>query len=144
MIRINAFVVTVFVSMVCANSYAKDPAIDGYSPVSYFTKNIAEQGSPDYQYQYKDQVYYFVSEEQIDIFKARPEKYVPQFGAFCPYSLTLGKKTPIDPTNFKIVGDYLLLFHRTEKTDGLKLWNRDEDEQAMLMKAKGQHILMRF
>tara|TARA_R110002072_G_scaffold46082_7_gene127935 strand:+ start:19560 stop:20150 length:591 start_codon:yes stop_codon:yes gene_type:complete len=127
-----------------AASVSDEPAIDGYSPVSYFTKNIAELGSADYQQEYKGKTYYFTSDEQIEIFLSQPEKYTPHFGAFCPYSLTLGRAQPIDPTNFKVVGDYLLLFHRTEESNSLDRWNLEDDEAALLEKAEQQYILMRF
>ena len=92
---------------------ATEPAIDGYSPVSYFTRGVAEPGNSRYQHTHKGSTYYFTSTQQIARFKSNPDKYIPHFGAYCPYSLALGKQLPIDPTNFKIVGDYLLLFHRT-------------------------------
>ncbi len=131
-------------TMIGTTGYALDRAIEGYSPVSYFTENIAERGSSDYQHQYKGAVYYFTSNEQLEMFKVQPEKYVPHFGAFCPYSLTLGRQQSIDPTNFKIVGGFLLLFHRTEEKDTFKLWNLEEDEKDLLKKAEEQFTLIRF
>ncbi len=136
--------ITLF-SLLSTSVYGSDyPAINGYSPVSYFTKNIAERGSSICQQEYNGNTYYFTSDEQIETFKSNPEKYIPHFGAFCPYSLTLGRQQPIDPTNFKVVGEYLLLFHRTEKSNSLDSWNLEEDEGALIKKAEEQYILMRF
>lgn len=122
----------------------QDPAIQGYSPVSYFTKNSAEPGSPEHQYRYQDKLYYFTSAEQIELFKEQPEKYLPRYGAYCPYSLSLGRHVAIDPTSFKIVGGSLLLFHRSDEMDALKEWNSHKNEKKLLKEADDQFILLRF
>lgn len=122
----------------------QNAAIQGYSPVSYFTKNIAEHGSSDHQFQYKDKLYFFTSPEQIKLFRAQPEQYLPRYGAYCPYSLTLGRHVAIDPTNFKIVDGSLLLFHRSDEMDALKEWNSSKNEKKLLKEADDQFILLRF
>ncbi len=123
---------------------AQHPAIEGYSPVSYFTKNIAEQGSAEFAVHHRGNIYYLTSTEQIELFTKNPTKYRPKYKV-CPYSLILGRKVPLDPTNFKIVGGSLLLFHKTEKTDGLKLWNESPvDEQTLFELADKQYILFKF
>ncbi|MFK7978113.1 MAG: YHS domain-containing (seleno)protein [Halioglobus sp.] len=83
----------------------------GYSPVSYFEKNLAEKGNPAHSYSYKGRLYYFASQDQVNAFKAGPKQYLPRFGEYCPYSLSLGRKVGIDPTNFKVRNGELLLFH---------------------------------
>src|SRR3546814_8082187 len=37
-------------------------AIEGYSPVSYFEKNLPEKGKPEFQGTYQGKVYYLASE----------------------------------------------------------------------------------
>ena len=74
----------IYTNLSAEGTKSTDPAIEGYSPVSYFTKGIAEKGSPDYQVTNNGQVYYLVSAEQVDLFNANPEKYKPKFAAvFC-------------------------------------------------------------
>ena len=52
---------------------------------------------------------------------------------------------PLDPTNFKVVGDYLLLFHRNGEADGLKMWNQSPvDEQTQLERADYYYKLFEF
>ena len=87
--------------------------IHGYSPVSYFEHNRAERGNPDYTTTYKNRLFYFTSAEQIATFRKNPEKYLPKYGEYCPYSLALGRRVAIDPTNFKIHDGELLLFHNS-------------------------------
>lgn len=111
-------------------------AIDGYSVVSYFEQDRAELGSQKYSAEYGGKRYWFVSSAQVKVFEANPAQYLPTFDAFCPYSLTLGKKLPIDPTKFKIVGGALLLFHADEGANGLVEWNNAGDESLLLEKAR--------
>lgn len=123
-----------------------NPFIDGYSPVSYFTVNKAEKGSPDFSVTYKGKLYYLTSAEQVEIFKQNPDKYRPRYDV-CPYSLTLGKKAPLDPTNFKVIANTLLLFHKSENVDGLALWNNNKSgltEQELIERADRQYIILDF
>ena len=56
---------------------------------------------------YEDAIYYFASQEHLDLFKANPEKYKPQFGGWCAYAVSLGRVAPIDVNTFSIVNDRL-------------------------------------
>ena len=109
------------------------PAIGGYSPVSYFTKNKAELGSPEFAVEHDATVYFLTSHEQVEIFAKNPDKYRPRHRA-CSYSLALGMVLPLDPTNFKIVGDSLLLFHLSDDENGLQLWNDSKISEDELMR----------
>ena len=113
-------------------------AIDGYSVVSYFEQDRAELGSQKFSVEYGNKLYWFVSAAQVKVFKANPAQYIPAFKAFCPYSLTLGKILPIDPTKFKIVGGRLLLFHADDDLNGLVEWNKAGDESVLLEKARSE------
>lgn len=120
------------------------PAIGGYSPVSYFTKNSAELGSPEFAVEHEGAVYHLTSQEQVEIFRKDPDRYRPRHRA-CPYSLAYGMVLPLDPTNFKIVGGSLLLFHRSEEKDALIEWNNsDLSEQELLRRAEANAFLVTF
>ncbi|MCH8134566.1 MAG: hypothetical protein IIB77_01140 [Proteobacteria bacterium] len=114
-------------------SLSEAPAIGGYSPVSYFSKNIAERGSPEFAVEHDGSVYYLTSVDQITEFKKNPDKYRPRHKS-CPYSLAFGKVLPLDPTNFKIIGDSLLLFHISDDDNKLLLWNASEISEDELMR----------
>ena len=119
-------------------------AIDGYSPVSYFTKGVAEQGSADHAVQTADgMTYYLASAEQAALFRANPEKYRPRY-RYCPFGLVYGKKLPLDPTNFRIVAGHLLLFHRSaEQGDGLAAWKNEQlTDSELLQRADGAYRLL--
>src|SRR3954465_5264836 len=43
--------------------------IDGYDPVAFFTNNKPVKGDARFQYTYEDAIYYFASQEHLDLFK---------------------------------------------------------------------------
>lgn len=119
-------------------------AIQGYSPVSYFTRHAAEKGSPEFAVEYNNRTYHLASSEQAEAFRENPDKFIPLFSPFCPYSLTLGRNVSIDPTNFKIVGDQLLLFHKSAELDGLKEWNEQDNDKELIEKARRNYLRYEF
>ncbi len=119
----------------------KAPAIGGYSPVSYFTKNIAEIGSPEFAVEHNGVIYHLMSADQIKVFEENPDKYRPKYKS-CPYSLTLGKVLPLDPTNFKIVGGNLLLFHLSDDENALLLWNDSDVSEAELTRRADANLFL--
>lgn len=130
--------VSVNAQYVQENSGPDDVAIEGYSPVSYFEKGIAERGKPRLSVNHKGKTYYLASAEQVRKFSRDPDKYKPRF-ELCPYSLTLGRKVSIDPTRFKIIAGTLLLFHNSEELDALKEWNKKDDDLGQLREAEQQY-----
>ena len=107
-------------------SLPKNIGIQGYSPVSYFENDSAERGSADHSFEYKNRIFYFTSDDQIEKFKQNPEKYLPKFGEYCPYSLALGRRVAIDPTNFRIYNDELLLFHSDVELNTIDIQTQNE------------------
>ena len=118
--------------------------IEGYSPVSYFEEGRPEMGLPEFTAVYNNRTYRFTDAGQLEKFKADPDAYAPLFPNHCPYNLALGRKVKIDPTNFKIAGNDLLLFHRSEEMDGLKKWNEHEDQDELLRRAESNYTLFEF
>ena len=100
----------------------KGVILDGYDPVAFFTDNKPVKGNPQLQYSYQDAIYQFDSQEHLDLFKANPEKYKPQFGGWCAYAVSLGRVAPIDVNTFSIVNGRLLIQHNQRAVNG---WNRD-------------------
>lgn len=96
--------------------------LDQYDAVAFFTDNKPVKGSADFQYTYEDAIYYFASQQHLDLFKANPEKYKPQFGGWCAYAVSLGRIAPIDVNTFSIVNDRLVIQHNERAVKG---WNKD-------------------
>ena len=91
--------------------------IQGYDPVAYFTDNKPEMGEEKYSYKYHGANYWFISEEHKNLFINDPEKYIPQYGAFCGYAVSIGKLRPVDPTIYQIENGRLILQHTQEAFD---------------------------
>ena len=112
------------------------PAIEGYSPLSYFEVGRPEKGSRAHASVYQGKEYWFTSAEQVARFEADPAAYAPAFPEHCPYNLSLGRAVAIDPTNFLILGGNLLLFHDRAEMTSLKRAINAEKADAMLEQAR--------
>lgn len=96
--------------------------LDQYDAVAFFTDNKPVKGDATFQYKYQDATYYFASQEHLDLFKANPEKYKPQFGGWCAYAVSLGRVAPINVNTFSIVDNRLVIQHNDRAVKG---WNKD-------------------
>ncbi|MET4026405.1 hypothetical protein ABIE59_001931 [Marinobacter sp. MBR-99] len=125
------------------------PALEGFSPVSYHEKGHPEMGLKKHRSIHKGNVYWFTSAEQKKTFDAAPGEYAPTFPRSCPYNLAKGRVETVDPTNFKIVDGQLLLFHRSPDQDGLQRWEESVvkdriTEKELLRRAKSNFIDLKF
>jgi YHS domain-containing protein len=84
-------------------------AVKGYDPVAYFTDEHPTKGEDQYRFQWKGVTYQFASAENLQRFKADPEKYLPQYGGYCAYAMSLDRIADIDPFRWAIVGGKLYL-----------------------------------
>lgn len=100
----------------------KGVIIQGYDAVAYFTDNKAVQGNEKFKFKYHGATYWFASAAHQNLFKSDPEKYLPQYGAFCGYAVSIGKLRPVDPTIYQIENGRLILQHTQEAYD---LFNKD-------------------
>lgn len=89
-------------------------AIKGYDPVAYFTERRPIPGDPQYQYDWDGAVYRFSSARHLEIFKADPDRYLPQFRNLCTIQLSRGKKLAADPNYWIIHEGRLYLFSGPE------------------------------
>jgi YHS domain-containing protein len=96
--------------------------IDGYDPVAFFTDDKPVKGDAQFQFSYEDAIYYFSTQEHLQLFKENPEKYKPQFGGWCAYAVSLGRVAPIDVKTFSIVNGRLVIQHNQRAVNG---WNKD-------------------
>ncbi len=77
-------------------------AIKGYDPVAYFTIGHPERGLPEIEFEWDEHRYLFVRAEHLELFKADPVRYAPQFGNFCAMALTRGELDEANPENWLI------------------------------------------
>ena len=97
----------------------------GYDLVSYRDEGGPRFGSAEFPADYGGLTYVFESEANRDRFVANPEYYLPAYGGWCAVTLSLGRLSCPEYTNFKIEDDRLLLFEQTGFTNGQTVWNSD-------------------
>ena len=85
-------------------------AIEGYDPVAYFTMGKPARGLPEFEYEWDEHRYHFVSAEHRDLFRIDPLRYAPQFANFCAMALTRGEIIEADPKNWLISDGKLYIF----------------------------------
>jgi YHS domain-containing protein len=83
--------------------------LKGYDPVAYFTDRQPTKGISQYGFQWKGVTYRFASAENLESFKADPEKYLPQYGGYCAYAMSINRIADISPTEWTIFGGKLYL-----------------------------------
>ena len=96
-------------------------AIQGYDPVAYFTEARPVKGLDSHAHTWMGATWTFASREHLELFKAHPERYAPQYGGYCAYGTARGYLVKIDPAQFRIV-------------DGKLYLNYDADVQALWLK----------
>ena len=85
-------------------------AIKGYDPVAYFTLGKPTPGSPEIEYEWAGHRYRFSRAEHVELFKAEPGHYAPQFGNFCAMALSKGELVVADPENWLVSDGKLYVF----------------------------------
>jgi YHS domain-containing protein len=110
----------------------KGLALEGYDPVSYFSRSAPAKGKSDITHVYKGITYRFSNMENKKRFESMPEAFLPQYGGWCAYAIgDYGKKVEVDPKTFKIVDGKLYLFYHTLLQNTLLTWNKDEKNLMM-------------
>lgn len=84
-------------------------AIRGYDPVAYFTTGRPERGLDTLVFRWKGAQWQFASQENLELFRADPEKYAPQYGGYCAYGVANDSLVSIEPDNFRIIDGKLYL-----------------------------------
>ncbi len=84
-------------------------AIHGYDTVAYFTEGKATQGKDEFGHAWEDARWQFASATNLELFKANPERYAPQFGGYCAGGLAVGEYADGHPELFTIVDGKLYL-----------------------------------
>ena len=97
-------------------------AVHGFDVVAYHTQGRPVQGNAKYAVVHKEATYRFASQAHLKAFKADPAKYVPAYGGYCAYGVSVGAKFDGDPRYWKIVDGKLYL---NLDQDIFALFNRD-------------------
>lgn len=115
-------------------------ALEGYDLVAYFVEGRPQMGSPRWQTNHDGLTYWFTKVEHLAKFKRDPELFLPQFGGWCAFGLTLspegygfppGFYKP-NPTRFLVQNGRLYLFQNNSFVDGRLAWVNDEKRKRQL------------
>lgn len=105
-------------------------ALQAYDPVAFFTAGMPVKGSPFISAVHDGHTYLFASEEHKAEFKGNPEKYLPVYGGYCAFGVSIGKFFPVEIDTWEIIdGRLVLQFSRDIKKTFA------EDKAANLRKA---------
>ena len=96
-------------------------AVNGYDLVSYHIAKRPVRGNGHFVSVHQGVTYLFSSEGNKDTFDRNPAKYVPAYGGYCAFGVSVGKKFVGDPEVWRIV-------------DGKLYLNLDENIQDMWLK----------
>ena len=84
-------------------------AVHGYDVVAYFTAGRPTEGDDRYTAEHQGAQYRFASAENRDRFLGDPALYTPQYGGFCAFGTSVGRKFDGDPHAWRIVDGKLYL-----------------------------------
>lgn len=100
-------------------------AIEGYDAVAYQTAESAFRGNPQYEFVWKGAKWLFVSKENQERFESDPEKYAPQYGGYCAWSVSRNEVMKADPQVWKIVDGKLYLIQSNMVKE---VWEKSQPE----------------
>ncbi len=91
------------------NTATSTTGVQGYDLVSYHSINGPTRGSGHYASEHNGVIYLFASKENKRMFEKNPQKYLPAYGGYCAYGVSVGKKFIGDPEVWKVVDGILYL-----------------------------------
>jgi len=83
--------------------------VGGYDLVSYHVGEKPVRGNGNHLVVHDGVTYLFQSEENKERFERDPERYVPAYGGYCAYGVSVGKKFHGDPDVWEVVDGRLYL-----------------------------------
>ncbi len=130
---ISLIATTSFAQNIKANHNTDDSkiALQGYSPVSYLDLSIAQKGVKEYKASYEGLNYYFTSKDQKKKFEENPTKYLPQYGGYCAFGVSVGAKFRTDPNKFVVKDGKYFLFLYDLEVDAQQLWLNGNHEKLV-------------
>lgn len=95
--------------------------VSGYDLVAYHTAGKPTKGNGHNVSVHDGVTYLFANAKNLKAFEANPEKYLPAYGGYCAFGVSVGKKFVSDPEAWKIVDGRLYLnLDKNIQSDWLK------------------------
>ncbi|APG24528.1 YHS domain-containing (seleno)protein [Syntrophotalea acetylenica] len=89
-------------------------ALQGYDPVAFHTAGKAVKGNPAILAENSGYKFAFSSEENRTAFEKQPEKYMPAFGGYCAFGVSIGVLFPVEIDTWEIIDGRLVLQYTNE------------------------------
>ena len=83
--------------------------VQGYDLVSYHSETGPVRGNGHHVSVHEGVTYLFTTKENKQSFDQNPQKYLPAYGGYCAYGVSVGKKFVGDPDVWKLVDGRLYL-----------------------------------
>jgi YHS domain-containing protein len=115
-----------------------DVAIRGYDTVAYFTMAKPVPGSDAFVTEWSGAKWKFASQQHLDLFKANPAQYAPQYGGYCAYGVSQGYLVKVDPEQWSVINGKLYLNYDA-KTQ--VVWKKDPPRYNTLADGKFPELL---
>jgi YHS domain-containing protein len=106
-------------------------ALNGYDPVAYFTDGRPAKGSGEFSASFDGTTYHFKNAQHRALFVADPDRYAPQYKAYCAITIARGAKQEVDPEAFLIWNGKLYMFAGKPGVDMFK-----QEAAAIVAKAE--------
>lgn len=99
-------------------------ALEGYDAVAYHTEGEAIRGNRNFRTEWRGVEWRFVSQANLDLFLADPDRYAPQYGGYCSWAMAQGYGAKGDPLAWDIVDGRLYLNYNREIQER---WQQDPE-----------------
>ena len=96
-----------------ADPYGKI-ALQGYDPVAFHTVGKAMKGNPAILAEYCGYKFAFSSEENKAAFEKQAQKFLPAFGGYCAFGVSIGVLFPVEIDTWEIIDGRLVLQYSSE------------------------------
>mgnify|MGYP005993181919 FL=1 len=128
------FTASIFSQQIDYNT-KKGYVAEGYDVVSYFINDQPLKGKNKFQADFDGAKFKFSSAKNLELFKANPKKYIPQYGGYCAYAVAAKKtKMYIDAEAYELRDGKLYLFYSSWLSNKLDDWKEGDTKK---LQAKG-------
>lgn len=120
--KILLFLFLFWLSLLAEDStVCSDTAIGGYDVVTYYSGK-PQKGNVLLSYQFDDQLWFFSSEKNRELFIEDPHNYLPEYGSYCSYGMRFSLTVDPEDYRFYSIVNNKLYFNFDEKIQ--KRWNK--------------------
>ncbi|WP_298916139.1 YHS domain-containing (seleno)protein [uncultured Algimonas sp.] len=93
-------------------SWRNNLALDGYDVVSFHAGKPLK-GRTEFSTEYRDAVWRFDTQANLDLFEMNPQAFAPQYGGYCAWAAAMGKLAPGKARHWHVVDGRLYLNYST-------------------------------